>query len=290
MENSHAPYDSVVVGDENWSEDEEYTQDGSHNGDSVSIQRTSYLEFLLIERQLQVPSYPEAQEDTAPSHKEEDVVETNDERAQDIPSFDLDYSTQYPTATSPDNDDFVDAHHVHQSATGVGAGHSADAPQSNASNSFLSDWQWAQMKTTMVIFMGTLGPIAEKTQAKTATVIIGGWTTDGTKASRPKTFRREGGQSCLEQTSMVPSTHHLPILSHTLVLHFIQVVRSELRRGPPWNICILQTFKYLSNSSNRAIIQQAHRLPSRYYKDLLHRTTQQTPDQATQRVHRDLLG
>jgi hypothetical protein len=142
----------------------------------------------------------------------------------------------------------------------------------------------------MVLLMGKLGLIAEKMKAKTATVIIGGWITDGTKASCPKTFRREGGQPCLKQTSMVPSRHHLPILSHTLLLHFIQVVRSELGRGPPWNICILQTFRYPSNSSSGTLIQQANGQLSGYHRDLQHQVTEQTPDQATQRVHRDLQG
>ena len=145
MENTHAPYDSDIGADENLSEDGEYTQDGSHNDDSVSIQITSNLEFLLIERQIQAPSYPEVQEDTAPSLEEEDVVETNDEGEQTIQNFDLDYSTQYPTATSPDIDYFVDAHPIHQSATTLGVGHAADAPQSSASSSFLSGGQWTQM-------------------------------------------------------------------------------------------------------------------------------------------------
>jgi hypothetical protein len=145
MKNTHAPYDSDTSADENWSEDVEYTQGGSHNDDTVSIQRTSHLEFLLIEQQLQVPSYPEAQEDTAPSLEEEDVIETNDDGEQAIQNFDLDYSTQHPTATSPDIDDFVDAHPIHQSATTLGVGHSADAPQSSASSSFLSGGQWTQM-------------------------------------------------------------------------------------------------------------------------------------------------
>jgi hypothetical protein len=118
----------------------------------------------------------------------------------------------------------------------------------------------------MVLLMGKLGLIAEKMKAKTATVIIGGWITDGTKASRPKTFRREGGQSCLEQTIL------------------------ELRRGPSWNICILQTFRYPSNSNSRTLIQQANGLLSGYHRDLQHQVTEQTPDQATQRVHRDLQG
>jgi len=144
MENTRAPYDSDIGEDENLSEDGEYTQDGSHNDDSVSIQITSNLEFLLIERQLQAPSYPEVQEDTAPSLEEEDVVETNDEGEQAIQNFDLDYSTQYPTATSPDDNGFVNAQPIHQSATSLGAGPSVDAPQPNASCDFLSHEHWAQ--------------------------------------------------------------------------------------------------------------------------------------------------
>ena len=147
-----------------------------------------------------------------------------------------------------------------------------------------------KMTTIMVRTMEQLGHISEKTNVETATDITRGWITNGTHVFRPKTFRREGVHTWLELTSMVPTTIHLPTLSLTLLLHFIQVVRSELGRGPPWNICILQTFRYLSNSSSRTLIQQANGLLSGYHRDLQHQATEQTPVQATQRVHRELQG
>lgn len=146
MENNHAPYDFVVSKDQDLIENEEYTQGDSHNNGHVSIQRTSNIEIPLTARQVQIPNYPEGQENTAYSLVEEDVLETHDEAEQAIPNSNLDYSTQYPTVTSPDNDDddFVDPQPIQQSATSLGAENSANATKPNASSSFQSDGHWAQ--------------------------------------------------------------------------------------------------------------------------------------------------